>query len=858
MATLDPDFLGREADLAAVEATLESGARWVSIVGPPGVGKTTLMRRLGLGQASRWCDLTSAVAEDMIPHLSDGLGFEASETLPQALDPSTLILIDNAEQVATCLRPHVERWLREHPSVRVVLTSRVRLGSGAEHVHELGPLTDTASLLFRDRAARVGAVLEGPDADADIEAIVELLEGMPLSLELAASRLSVLSLGQLRRRLDTDLMSLRGAPGMFAERHRKLAATLQMTWSMLDEDSRAAVQALAHLPDGFGLETAAALLDLDQDDVEDLVYVLRGHSLLRGSDDACARRFRFFVAVQQFAIEQGDPARGRAAVLAWAIRHGKAWWAAELDAAQRAENVAERYNLLHAAAELLRQERVDDACVILVSIATSMGQFVNHEFSRLLEVVQRDAPGRDPSLHAMVVGHQATQLRISGDVPSAVQAAQRALRLARIDNRPAVVATVRHKLAVGLWRLGEIGRAKELFVQAADARRAMGADAAEASSRGGVAIMEHIAGNMVEAEAAFTRVVEIGLGCPQAVSAAVVARGNRSQLYWDTGRYELAESELRETIRLCYANEMSRYAAIQSSELARMLVSRGELDAAEAELDAAGVAVEEKAGIGDVGVCHIIRGQLRLRQGREADAQGCFEAGVEKLRTSGDIAPLVSGLLWMGAGLALAGRTEDAMARFDEADALLAPTPWQSLKVAARLHRLFPSVVSGAYESVRQQVATIREEGAPFSNNADAKEVVNALEDAVRARIALAASSGEALVLPPDATWFRLGEGETVVLKRRRAPRFLLARLAQHRVLSPGEPLSLWELIEAGWPGEDLHPDVGTNRLYVALATLRKLGLDEVIVTRSGGYAIADDVNVVLVSDGAQESASGR
>ena len=103
----------------------------------------------------------------------------------------------------------------------------------------------------------------------------------------------------------------------------------------------------------------------------------------------------------------------------------------------------------------------------------------------------------------------------------------------------------------------------------------------------------------------------------------------------------------------------------------------------------------------------------------------------------------------------------------------------------------------------------------------------------------------DALVVASTGRWFRPPSGERVTLTTRRALRLMLKALADRRALAPGEALVLEQLIEAGWPGEEVRPDAGATRVYAALSTLRKLGLREILVRRDDGYLLDPGVPLV-------------
>ncbi len=103
------------------------------------------------------------------------------------------------------------------------------------------------------------------------------------------------------------------------------------------------------------------------------------------------------------------------------------------------------------------------------------------------------------------------------------------------------------------------------------------------------------------------------------------------------------------------------------------------------------------------------------------------------------------------------------------------------------------------------------------------------------------------LVVTRDGTAFRAPGAPTADLGRRLAQRRLLQRLVAERERVPGRPLSVEVLFEAGWPGDRSRRTAALNRVHVALATLRGLGLRAVLVRRGGGYLLDPEVPVSLV-----------
>jgi hypothetical protein len=132
---------------------------------------------------------------------------------------------------------------------------------------------------------------------------------------------------------------------------------------------------------------------------------------------------------------------------------------------------------------------------------------------------------------------------------------------------------------------------------------------------------------------------------------------------------------------------------------------------------------------------------------------------------------------------------------------------------------------------------------------------VQALKHALERRVAAKPSMrpgvmpSDALVVAEDARAFRTPAARAVTLERRHAVRLILVKLVDHRLKAPGESLASDALLEAGWPGERVLREAGASRVYVALATLRRLGLRCLLTSRDGGYLLDPRVPLLVVPE---------
>jgi hypothetical protein len=104
--------------------------------------------------------------------------------------------------------------------------------------------------------------------------------------------------------------------------------------------------------------------------------------------------------------------------------------------------------------------------------------------------------------------------------------------------------------------------------------------------------------------------------------------------------------------------------------------------------------------------------------------------------------------------------------------------------------------------------------------------------------------SADALVVGPQCTWYQTPQHKRYDFRRRAAPKRILDRLVQQHLDSPGKRLEVYELIEAGWPDERIQSEAAENRLWVTLATLRKLGLREYIDKDEKGYCLDPSLQI--------------
>lgn len=269
-------LVGRESELAEL-AELVDNARVVTLVGPGGVGKTRLAIEAANALAGRFAhgarlvELAglrdpAAVGGALVGAL--GLAADAGSprtALSRAGGLDLLVVVDNCEHVVEAAARAVEALVRGGPAVRVLATSRERLGIDGEHVLPVSPLGvfpsgEAGRTLFLDRlrAARGGAPDRSQPDLAQVDRIVARVDGLPLGIEMAAARAATLPLAELADRLSEHLGLLDQRRAGEA-RHRTLAAVVEWSEALLDPDDQALFAELATFAGPVGVDDVGAV-----------------------------------------------------------------------------------------------------------------------------------------------------------------------------------------------------------------------------------------------------------------------------------------------------------------------------------------------------------------------------------------------------------------------------------------------------------------------------------------------------------------------------------------------------------------------------------------------------------------------
>jgi predicted ATPase len=328
-------FIGREREKLLVQDLLTAGdARLVTLVGAGGIGKTRLALEVGAGLTGKFDGVVMVALDEVssadlvVSSIASSLGVPESPGQSQLdlvinyLRPRKMLLIvDNFEHVVAAAGV-LEQLITETDQLRLLVTSRERLRLSGERVVEVPPLEVPGAVdsdevlrrsdaveLFIDRARAAGSELHlDHDQLATIAEICRKLDGIPLAIELAASRAKVVGPEELLRRLDRRLSFLTGGPRDLPARQQTLRSTIAWSHDLLDDSERRLFARLGVFAAGFSLEAAETVCADDAvPAVLDGIASLVDKSLVRTEDPLHGQpRFTMLQVVRDFALEQLD------------------------------------------------------------------------------------------------------------------------------------------------------------------------------------------------------------------------------------------------------------------------------------------------------------------------------------------------------------------------------------------------------------------------------------------------------------------------------------------------------------------------------------------------------------------------
>ncbi|MBL8362261.1 MAG: tetratricopeptide repeat protein [Rubrivivax sp.] len=605
-------FVGRGHELAALADHLQDGDRLVTLLGPGGTGKTRLVRRYARAWLGDWpggvyfCDLSEARSLDGLCY-AVALALEvpiasgdAVARLGHAISGRgrCLVILDNVEQLVDHASVALGAWLDRAADASFVITSRERLQLPGEAVMAVEPLptADDAIALFdvRARAQRADYAADRAQHEA-VARIVQMLDGLPLAIELAAARVRVLSPTQIVERLRDRFTLLAGARGASA-RQATLRAAIDWSWRLLAPWEQAALAQCAVFEGGFTLAAAERVIELaawpEAPPVLDVVQALLDKSLLHV---AAARArlsidepwFGMYVSIHEYARERLR-AVGPQEVVRAEWRHGSHYAAlgerAALEAlsshggAQRRRALAlELDNLVAACHRAIDRDDGDVAAatycaawevldvqgpfapanalgaqvLALPSLSQPWRLAAGSALARAARAAGRSEDGAAAFAEALALARQLGDRRAEGALltrlgdlraeQAQLETARGHLEAALVVTReaadPVMAACAQGNLAIVLQYQGRIDEARAGHEAALAGHRAAGNRSAESAALNNLAVLHHEQGRLAEALALHQQALALRREQGDRVNAAS-SLGNIGNVHFDLGRHD--------------------------------------------------------------------------------------------------------------------------------------------------------------------------------------------------------------------------------------------------------------------------------------------------------------------------------
>ncbi|MDX3641715.1 ATP-binding protein, partial [Streptomyces sp. MB09-02B] len=316
-------FVGRRDDIAEVRRVLGS-ARLLTLTGTGGVGKTRLALEVAAAVGKAFPDGTWLV--DLAPvrdpsavatTAADAVGIvdlgdrPALDRLAERLaERVALIVLDNCEHLVDACAELASVLLSACPGLRVLATSRQTLGIAGEHVFTVPPLKvpDEAVELLRDRACAVRPEFRITNANWDtVTRLCAELDGLPLAIELTASRLRTLTVEQAADRLEDRFTLLTGGSRTARPRQRTLRAAMEWSYELCSPAEQLLWNRLSVFAGGFGLDAAEDVCAGEGLSTQEVLDVLDGlvvQSVVLPTEEEGLPRYRLLATIREYGRER--------------------------------------------------------------------------------------------------------------------------------------------------------------------------------------------------------------------------------------------------------------------------------------------------------------------------------------------------------------------------------------------------------------------------------------------------------------------------------------------------------------------------------------------------------------------------
>lgn len=968
-------FRGREKELGLLDQMLRSGKRLVTLTGAGGTGKTRLARRFAEKSLEEtpnrfpggiWhVDLTEARnQENLLESTADVLGAGHDRDLEVNLGwviaarGSVLIVFDNFEQLDTACGRTLVNWLDRAPEAAFLVTSRHRLRLIEEHLLEVAPLhVPSASSTTREETGHCDAVALfldraralTPDyfpTDDELSAIAQIvrkLDGLPLAIELAASRMRVLSPEGILDRLTCRFDLLRQDTGELATHQATLEKTLGWSWNLLSPTEQSVLAQLSVFRGGFSIEAAEAVVDLSTQEssatVLDVIQDLRDKSLVatqQKTRNAPKVRFCLLQSLKEYVMKRLDELGQRRAVERRHSQHfaarARQWHQSttyEGEAEILIHLTLERENLRAVLERFLRASQsvigttdtadlgfselpsaTDEALSVLLVLNPTLsgcGQLDTFFSSveRLVDIASRKGDGSEVLLVELLITY-GQALRASNRLADSKTQLESALARARSLNCERLIGRALYGLGSIQFDNAQWKEARTTVKSAISTFEKCREPILQAKAIQLLGAIHQDRGQLQEAAAHYQQVLRIvepygdsvvlGLtlvnlgavlvrrsGFAQAqekLESALVVFENLGHRPLESvamsclGEFMLREGPgqrvqrlLQHSVDFFLKHGFRNYACRALVSLGLLMVELREIARAQ-EIWKQAHAIQKTMGgrkYTELGVFQL-EAFILWETGVLQAAEVRLGEAVVVAKSVNNVCVEVKTMAHLGALKADLGDVDEAKRILDDCDRLLeghdlptAEAAVQACRGILNMARARRAASSGEDDVARRENAKARQRLAQYIKGATlgpdspldyfsrhaARRLDQALADADRigVRIECLDPEGTALFVDAECRCFRGPGRDFVDLSGKSKLRAILHTLVAARH-DDQNSVTLEQLIASAWPDEKLTHESAKRRIHVAIATLRKLGLDAVLLRDSNGYALDPDVSL--------------
>lgn len=794
-------FLGRKDALLAL-GTVGSKHAAITIIGPPGVGKSTFISHFLRLEPHVWINVRSSSIDDITDTIAGLIGFPVTLENPT---PSSIknVVFDAAEHAVEAVRAWTEWWVRS--GARVFITSRQLIEYEGEVEFELGPLPPDVS---RSLFVQISNV---EDTSPDVDDLIASLDGLPLAIELAASRTSVMTPGQMTNRLDRRFDWLRD----LRLQKPSLESVIQASWAALNEREREVLISLTAFAAEFTLDAAEAVSTIAEGEqaTVNILDALVNRSLVQRR----AQKFRLLDSIRSFA---------------------------ERESPSVAANARERHAAYFTMADLGVRDMVNQ-----MPIAPT-------ECTKDLIVIRKRFSDPTSSTHqratllwslGMRFG-KASRARVISELDSV-------MRLTVDEDLKGAFGFVRGGFYRDAGRLGEALHDLNCVVLGLT-------DWPEllARAHGELINIHGTRRDLESAQRSATQALDLfqRAGNHEGVTRVHLALGATA---FRAGDLKLCESENNKALSYAQAHDLPVIAI--RVNLAGVKLAAG---AVEDVIELADRCIlDDQIDDRSLCICLINRGTAHLVLGDLERAEADFMRTLDVNSTIGrqlseQGASNSLALVWLERGDQQKARFWATRARGDHLDdaqlgtEILAVSALTALPDATKandfLRRAGTMAIADNDKHIVELVASILsgKPGLEIPVELQRMPLFSTLMKLTEHRTSDISLSPDGQILTVNGTSHDLA--------RRGAMRRVLARVAQAHL--DGTTVDVYQLFEAGWPGEVAGPEQAASRVYATLSRLRQLGLSEVIVTLDNGYTLSKALCSATETKSGDRSNPGR